>query len=68
MTDTVAFLKRRQLVYLIEMRLPQTYMPPRLSRQPVAELRSVVRRAIRDGNLPEDRVYQMAQFAPARAG
>jgi hypothetical protein len=43
-------------------------MPPRLSRQPVAELRNVVRRAIRDGNLPADRVYQMAQFAPMREG
>jgi hypothetical protein len=68
MADTVALLKRRQLLYLIEMRLPQTYMPPRLSRQPVAELRNVVRRAIRDGNLPADRVYQMAQFAPMREG
>jgi hypothetical protein len=65
---SVALLKRHELIYLIEMHLPQTYMPPRLSRQPVAELRSVVRRAIRDGNLPADRVYQMAQFAPARAG
>lgn len=68
MTDSVALLKRHQLIYLIEMRLPQTYMPPRLSRQSVAELRSVVRRAIHDGNLPENRVYQMAQFAPARKG
>lgn len=57
--DTVSLLKRPQLIRLIE-QLPQGYMPPRLTRQDKQELAMIVRRAIREGAVPANRVWQLS--------